>query len=40
MKQKLQNDMKHVNVNVGQMPLFAITNNVGIEINADMNLRN
>ena len=32
--------MKHVNVNVDQMQLFVITNNVGIKINADANVKN
>ena len=40
MKQDLQNDMKHVSVNVDQMQLFVIINNVGIKINADVNAKN
>ena len=40
MKQKIQNGMKHVNVNVDQMQLFVIINNVGIKINADANAKN
>ena len=40
MKQELQNDMKHVSVNVEQMQLFVIINKVGIKINADVNPNN
>ena len=40
MKQDLQNDMKHVSVNVDQMQLFVIINNVEIKINADVNVNN
>ena len=32
--------MKHVNVNVDQMPLVVMINNVGIKINADVNENN
>ena len=40
MKQDLQNNMKHVSVNVDQMQLFVITNNIGIKRNADVNAKN
>ena len=40
MKQDLQNDMNHVSVNVGQMQLLVITNNVGIKVNVDVNVKN
>ena len=32
--------MKHVNVNVDLMQVFLIINNVGIKINADLNVKN
>ena len=34
------NDMKLLNVNVDLMKVFVITNNVGIMINADVNVNN
>ena len=40
MKQDLLNSMKHVNVSVNLEKMFAIINNVGIEINADVNVIN
>ena len=40
MKQDTQNGMKSVNVNAGQMQVFVIVNNVGIKINADVNVKN
>ena len=39
-QQDTQNDMKHVNVNVDQMRAFVIVNNVGMMINAGVNLKN
>ena len=40
MKQDIQDNIKLVNVNVDQMQVFVITNNVGIKINADVNVKN
>ena len=40
MKQETQNVMKRVSVNVDQMQVFAITNNVGMMINVDANVKN
>ena len=40
MKRDLQNNMKHVSVNVDQIQLFVIINNVGIKINVDVNVKN
>ena len=40
MKRDLQNDMKHVSVNVDLMQLFVIINNVGIMTNVDVNVEN
>ena len=40
MKQGTQNDMKLVSVNVNQMAVFVITNNVGLMINAGVNVNN
>ena len=40
MKQGIQNDMKLVNVNVGEMQVFVIINNVGIMINSDVDVKN
>ena len=38
-KQKIQNDMERVNVNVDQMQLFVMINNIGIMINANVNVK-
>ena len=40
MKQDLQNAMKHVNMSVNLELMFVIINNVGININADVNVKN
>ena len=40
MKQIIQNGIKCVSVNVDQMQLFVIINNVGMKINADVNVKN
>ena len=40
MKQDLQNDIKHVSLNVDQMQLFVIINNDEIKINVDGNVKN
>ena len=40
MKQGTQNDMKLVSVNINQMAVFVITNNVGLMINAGLNVNN
>ena len=40
MKQDLQNGIKHVNVSVNFEKMFVIINNVGIIINADVNINN
>ena len=40
MKQDIQDNIKLVNVNVDQMQVFVIVNNVGIKINADVNVKN
>ena len=40
MKQDTQNGKKHVNENVDQMQVFVIINNVGMKINADVNVKN
>ena len=40
MKQDLQNDTKRVNVNVNVGLMFVIINNVGIKLNADVNVKN
>ena len=40
MKQDIENGMKRVSVNVDQMQLFVITSNVGININANVNVKN
>ena len=40
MKQDTWNGMKHVNVNVDLMQVFLIISNVGIKINADLNVKN
>ena len=40
MKQGIQNGMKRVNTNVDQMAMFVIINNVGMVINARVNVKN
>ena len=40
MKQDIWNGMKRVSVNVDQMQSFVIINNVGMKINADVNVKN
>ena len=40
MKQDTQNDMKRVSVNEDLIAVFAIINNTGIMINADVNAKN
>ena len=40
MKQDIWNAMKRVSVNVDQMQSFVIINNVGMKINADVNVKN
>ena len=40
MKQDTQNDAKHVNASVNLGLIFVIINNVGININADENVKN
>ena len=40
MKQDTQNGIKLVNANADQMQAFLITNNVGIMMNADVNVKN
>ena len=40
MKPDISNGMKRVSVNVDQMQLFVIINNVGMKINADVNVKN
>ena len=40
MKQDKYLGMKFVNVNVDQMQVFVIINNVGIMINANVNVKN
>ena len=40
MKQDLQNGMKHESVSVNLEKMFIIINNVGIKINADVNVKN
>ena len=40
MKQDLQNDINRVNVSVNLEKIFAIINNVGIKVNADVNVKN
>ena len=40
MKQGIQYNKKLVNVDVDQMQVFVITNNVGIKINIDVNVKN
>ena len=40
MKQDIQDNIKLANVNVDQMQVFVIINNVGIKINADVNVKN
>ena len=40
MKQDLWNDMKHASVSVNLEKMFVIINNVGIKINADVNVKN
>ena len=40
MKKDIQNGMKHVNVSVNLDKMFVIINNVGIKINADVNVKN
>ena len=40
MKQDLQNDMNRVNVSVNLEKIFVIINNVGIKVNADVNVKN
>ena len=40
MKKDTQNGMKRISVNADQMAAFAIRNNVGIKINAGMNVKN
>ena len=40
MKQDAQNGTKHENVSVNLGLMFAIINNVGIKINADVNVKN
>ena len=39
MKQDTQNGIKLVNANADQMQVFLITNNVGIMMNADVNVK-
>ena len=40
MKQGTLNGMKHVSVNVDQMPVFVTINNVEMMINVDANVKN
>ena len=40
MKQDTYNFLKLKNVNLDKMQVFLIINNVGIKINADVNLKN
>ena len=40
MKQDTQNGMKHESVNVDQMQTFVIINNLGMMINAGVNVNN
>ena len=40
MKQDTQNAMKGVNAIVDLMTVFVIINNVGIKVNADVNVKN
>ena len=40
MKQDIYNGMKRTSVNVDQMQLFVTINNIGIKINADVNVKN
>ena len=40
MKQDLQNGMKLVNVSVNLEKMFVIISNVGMKINADVNVKN
>ena len=40
MKQDTYNGTKLLNVNVEQMQVFVTANNVGIKINADVNMKN
>ena len=40
MKQDIQNGMKHVNVSVNLEKMFVIMKNVGIKLNADVNVKN
>ena len=40
MKQDIYNGMKLVNGNVDQMPVFVVLNDIGIKINADVNVKN
>ena len=40
MKQDTQDGMKLVNTNLDQMQVFVIINNVGMKINADVNVKN
>ena len=38
MKEDIKNGIKHVHVDVDQIQVFRIINNVGIMINADVNV--
>ena len=40
MKQDIQNGMRRVHIDVDQMQVFVIINNVGIMIDADVNIKN
>ena len=40
MKQDTQNGMKLVNVNIGKTQVFVIIKNIGIMINANVNVKN
>ena len=40
MKQGIQDGMRHVHIDVDQMQVFVIINNVGIIIDADVNVKN
>ena len=40
MKQDIQNGMRRVHIDVDQMQVFVIINNVGIMIDADVNVKN
>ena len=40
MEQDIQNGMRRVHIDVDQMQVFVIINNVGIMIDADVNVKN